>query len=39
MVICSQAGVEMQVLSLTAPGCQGLADPEEAHKLAVESNK
>ncbi|KAJ7622135.1 2,3-dihydroxybenzoate decarboxylase [Roridomyces roridus] len=33
-----EAGVEMQVLSLTSPGCQGCADPEEAHKLAVESN-
>jgi len=33
-----EAGVEMQVLSLTSPGCQGLADPVEAHKMAVESN-
>ncbi|KAJ6458913.1 2,3-dihydroxybenzoate decarboxylase [Mycena vitilis] len=33
-----EAGVEMQVLSLTAPGCQGVSDPAEAHKMAVESN-
>ncbi|KAJ7277884.1 2,3-dihydroxybenzoate decarboxylase [Mycena rebaudengoi] len=33
-----EAGIEMQVLSLTSPGCQGLSDPAEAHKMAVESN-
>ncbi|KAJ6617709.1 2,3-dihydroxybenzoate decarboxylase [Mycena sp. CBHHK59/15] len=33
-----EAGVEMQVLSLTSPGCQGVSDPVEAHKMAVESN-
>ncbi|KAJ7075599.1 hypothetical protein B0H15DRAFT_791669 [Mycena belliarum] len=33
-----EAGVEMQVLSLTGPGAQGLADPVEAHNMAVESN-
>ncbi|KAJ7193239.1 2,3-dihydroxybenzoate decarboxylase [Mycena pura] len=33
-----EAGVEMQVLSLTSPGPQGLSDPVEAHKMAVESN-
>ncbi|KAJ7873618.1 hypothetical protein B0H14DRAFT_3558295, partial [Mycena olivaceomarginata] len=33
-----EAGVEMQVLSLTSPGCQGVAEPVEAHNMAVESN-
>ncbi|KAJ7256594.1 amidohydrolase family protein [Mycena rebaudengoi] len=33
-----EAGIEMQVLSLTSPGCQGLSDPAEAHKMAMESN-
>ncbi|KAJ7790841.1 2,3-dihydroxybenzoate decarboxylase [Mycena olivaceomarginata] len=33
-----EAGVEMQVLSLTSPGCQGVSDPVEAQKMAVESN-
>ncbi|KAK7026333.1 amidohydrolase family protein [Favolaschia claudopus] len=28
----------MQVLSLTSPGCQGVSDPAEAHKMAMESN-
>ncbi|KAJ7637779.1 amidohydrolase family protein [Mycena rosella] len=34
----NEAGVEMQVLSLTAPGFQGVSDPVEAHNMAVESN-
>ncbi|KAJ7672017.1 hypothetical protein B0H17DRAFT_881005, partial [Mycena rosella] len=29
-------GVEMQVLSLTSPGCQGVSDPVEAHNMTVE---
>ncbi|KAJ7067501.1 2,3-dihydroxybenzoate decarboxylase [Mycena amicta] len=33
-----EAGVEMQILSLTAPGCQGETDPAAAHAMAVESN-
>ncbi|KAF7358692.1 Amidohydrolase family protein [Mycena sanguinolenta] len=33
-----EAGVEMQVLSLTSPGCQGVSDPVKAHEMAVESN-
>ncbi|KAF7347036.1 Amidohydrolase family protein [Mycena venus] len=33
-----EAGVEMQVLSLTSPGCQGVSDPVAAHEMAVESN-
>ncbi|KAJ7598967.1 hypothetical protein C8J56DRAFT_178536 [Mycena floridula] len=31
-------GVEMQVLSLTAPGCQGQVDPIAAKELAIEAN-
>ncbi|KAJ7803160.1 2,3-dihydroxybenzoate decarboxylase [Mycena leptocephala] len=33
-----EAGIEMQVLSLTAPGPQGVWDPVDAHNMAVESN-
>ncbi|KAF7320697.1 Amidohydrolase family protein [Mycena chlorophos] len=33
-----EAGVEMQVLSLTSPGCQGEIDPVAAHAMAVDSN-
>ncbi|KAJ7608190.1 2,3-dihydroxybenzoate decarboxylase [Roridomyces roridus] len=33
-----EAGIEMQVLSLSSPGPQGISDAEEAHKLAMESN-
>ncbi|TPX15917.1 uncharacterized protein E0L32_000251 [Thyridium curvatum] len=31
-------GVEYMLLSLTSPGCQGEADPEEAARVAAESN-
>lgn len=31
-------GVEMQVLSLTSPGPQGISDPKEAGTLAKRAN-
>ncbi|KAF7312922.1 Amidohydrolase family protein [Mycena kentingensis (nom. inval.)] len=33
-----EAGVEVQILSLTSPGCQGETDPVAAHAMAAESN-
>ena len=33
------AGVEMQVLSFTSPGVQGITDKAEAEKLATEANE
>ena len=33
-----EAGIEMQVLSFTAPGAQGENDPKKAAALAKESN-
>lgn len=38
LVEMDQYGIEMQVLSLTSPGCQGLGDPVAAKNLAIEAN-
>jgi 2,3-dihydroxybenzoate decarboxylase len=37
--LMDEAGIEMQVLSLTSPGCQGLTDAKEAEDLAREANE